>query len=82
MTVFSEVIITIWTFFVVYRVTKFLPGLKLVGKSLLATLIMLAVIYFVIDWHVVLVLLIAGIVYFGVLYLLGGMKKVTVTTEI
>ncbi len=77
MTVFSEVFIMVWTAILVYKTIKFFPNLKTFLKTIPAGLIMMGLLYYVQGWHVLLLLLIAGVVYFGILYLLGGIKKQT-----
>ncbi len=75
MTVFSEVVIMVWTFVVVYRETKFIPSLIALGKYCLAGLVMVGIILLLPNWHILFVLLMASITYFGMLYLLGAIKK-------
>jgi len=78
MTVFSEVFIMIWSAIVLYRAIKFFPSLKIFAKTIPAAALMSAIIYFLPNWHVVFHLLLAGIIYFPVLYLFGGFEKETV----
>lgn len=75
MTVFSEVLIMIWTAIVVYQTIKFVPKFNLVWKCVISSLIMLVFLKLFTDFHILILLLIAGVVYFGMLYLLGGLKK-------
>ncbi|NQT49134.1 flippase [Candidatus Kuenenbacteria bacterium] len=78
MTVFSEALIMIWTAILLYRAIKFFPSLKTFFKAIPAALIMAGVLYYVRSWHVLILLMIAGVVYFGFLYLFGGIRKETV----
>jgi len=72
MTVFSEVVIMVWTFTVVFRVLDFIPKTKILLKAFLSAIVMIGFLMLTMKLHVVLVLLIAGVVYFGFLYLIGG----------
>jgi O-antigen/teichoic acid export membrane protein len=75
MTVFSEVMVMIWSAVVLYRALKFFPSLAKTAKALLAAGVMFFALYIFRDWHVIFLLALAGFVYFPVLYLLGGFKK-------
>jgi O-antigen/teichoic acid export membrane protein len=84
MTVFSEVMVMIWSFVVVYREIKFLPTIVNFIKYVLAAALMMIVLYYIKNLNIVLLLMVATVVYFGTLYLLGGirgdfMKEVTAT---
>jgi len=74
MTVFSEVIIMVWTWIIVYRTVKFSPKLKTFFISIPATIVMGVVVHLVSDLPVLLTILIAGVVYLLVLALFGGIK--------
>ena len=78
MTVFSEVIAAIWTAVIVYRAIHFFPRLKTFLKTIPAAIIMTGVLYAVRDWHVLILLVVAGVVYFVFLYLFKGIKKETI----
>ncbi|MBT5337829.1 flippase [Candidatus Falkowbacteria bacterium] len=78
MTVFSEALIMIWTAVLIYRAIKFFPSLKTFLKTIPAAIIMSGVLYSVRSWHVLILLMIAGVVYFGFLYLFGGIRKETI----
>ena len=78
MTVFSEVLIMIWSAIVLHRAIKFFPSLKIFLKAIPAALIMAAALYFLPQWHVFFQLLISGMIYFPLLYLFGGFEKETV----
>jgi len=78
MTVFSETMIMIWTAIVVTKTLKYFPSLKIVWKSGLAALLMAAGLYLFKDLPVIFLLIISGLIYFPVLFLLGGIKKATI----
>ncbi|MBI5077612.1 flippase [Candidatus Falkowbacteria bacterium] len=75
MTVFSEVMVMIWSAVVLYRTLKFFPSLLTTLKAVLAAMIMFFVLYVFRDWHVIWLLIISGAVYFPLLYLFSGVKK-------
>lgn len=75
MTVFSEALITIWTFVVVYKVIGFAPKLKIFLKSLLSSLIMVGGIYYVQEQSILVIMLVAVGLYFGAMVLLKGIRK-------
>lgn len=75
MTVFSEVLVMVWSAIMVYKTIKFIPKLRTVEKSLLASVVMFFVLYAVQDLHILWLLLIAVVVYFGVMSLIGGVRK-------
>lgn len=77
-TVFSETMIAVWMAILVYRCLKFFPSLRIVKKSVLASLIMVLILYLIQGWNVLLLLLIAAIVYFSCLFLFKGLKWETV----
>jgi len=78
MTVFSEVLIMIWTWVLVYKTIRFSPSFNKLFKMILASIVMCLIIYPLRDLPVLLVMLISVAVYFPVLYLLGGLKISTI----
>ena len=78
MTVFSEVLVMIWTAIVVYRAIRFFPRLKTFAKSVPAALIMMFVLYNVRHLHVLWLVLISIAIYFGLMYMLGAIRKETI----
>ena len=78
MTVFSEVMIMIWTAIVVKKSINFFPSLKIIVKSLPAAILMCATLYLFQELHVLVLVLISVAIYFPCLYLFGGIKKETV----
>ncbi len=76
-TVFSEGAVALLTFLVVYRTTCLFPSGKIFLKSVAASLAMLAVIYWLIDLNLIILITLGATVYFGVLYFLKGYSKET-----
>ncbi|MDD5043847.1 MAG: flippase [Patescibacteria group bacterium] len=74
-TVFSEALICVLTFIVVTRATKIRVSFGVLGKSVVASLLMGAVLYYFKDLNVFILALISFVVYFPALYLLGGIDK-------
>jgi len=74
-TIYSEFAITLSTFYLVWKYAKFLPSLKIIGKSLIASIIMAIIIYYTLNLNLFLVLALAVIIYFIALYLLKGITK-------
>jgi len=79
MTVFSEVMVLLWTAYVVYKTVKFFPSFTVLMKALVSALVMTAVLFYLPEIHVLFMLIIAVVIYFPALYLLGGIKKQTVS---
>lgn len=74
-TVVTEIVMLILAMKIVY---KYLPldlhwGVLL--KSLVAGAVMSATLILLSQWHILILIPLGGLVYFGVLYLLGGIKK-------
>ncbi len=74
MTIFSEGLIAIITFLVVYRVTRILPDLRVSAKALLASAIMYLFLRFVPPLHVTLDILFSAIVYLLVMIAMKGIR--------
>jgi len=75
MTVFSEALITIWTFRVVYKTIKFFPKLKIFIKSFLASLVMGGGMYLVQEQSILIIMFVAVVLYFGTMLLIRGIRK-------
>jgi O-antigen/teichoic acid export membrane protein len=75
MTVFSEILIMIWTGILVYKVIKFFPRLITFFKTLVPAGVMTAVLYYIRDMHALVLVAVGVVVYFGLLYLFGGIKR-------
>jgi len=72
MTVFSEVLIMIWSTVLVYKTIKFIPSMNIFWRSLVPAVVMTIALYFFRDLHALLLILIAIVVYFPLLYLFRG----------
>ncbi len=75
-TVYSEVVIAVASFYLIYKYSGFLPNLNIFFKSMLASLIMALAVYFI--WprlNLFITLAIAGLVYFVALYLTKAITK-------
>lgn len=78
MTIFSELMVMIWTAVLVYRAIQFKVNISNFYRTIPASIIMAVVVYFIKAAPVIIILFVAAIVYFTVLYLLGGIKKQTI----
>jgi O-antigen/teichoic acid export membrane protein len=74
-TVFSEVMIAVISFLVVWRFTKVLPRWNIFNKCLLASLIMGLVLWLLAGLNVWLLCVAALVVYWVVMYLIKGISK-------
>lgn len=75
MTVATEIFILITAAYVMYRSINFLPNLKLLGKSIVASLIMAIPLYVFPNLIFPLAIFIGVLVYFFTLYILKGFDK-------
>jgi O-antigen/teichoic acid export membrane protein len=73
-TVGTELIVTLLMLVVLYQVLKRLPSFKAVLKYILAGLVMAGLLYFLAQWPLFILIPLAGLVYFGFLWLIGGLK--------
>lgn len=76
-TVFSEGLVALLTFLVVFRTTRLFPSGKIIAKSLLASALMSLLIYFLKEINLLVIIVGAGAFYFVVLYFLKGYTKET-----
>jgi O-antigen/teichoic acid export membrane protein len=76
-TIYSEIAIAVFSFYLVWQQTKFIPRLNVFAKTILAALIMsLPTYYFAINhYNLIITLTAAALVYAIALYLLRGLKK-------
>ncbi len=74
-TVYSETIIALFSWFFVYKYTGFVPRLAKAGKGLLSALLMGVGLWFVKSWSLFILLFLGVVSYTFFLYLLGGIKK-------
>lgn len=75
LTVFSEIMVMIWTIVLVYKTIKFFPKFDYTLKCLAASLMMFIVIYYTQKQSVLVILCLAIIVYFSMLIAMGVIKK-------
>lgn len=77
-TIYSEMVVSFMSIFLVWKYTKFFPNLAIVFKSLAASLIMAAALYALYTiqgYNMITVLLISVAVYFIFLYIFKGLTK-------
>jgi len=74
-TVLVEAVVTIGALIVIWKETKINLDFKVLKKSLLATLIMAIIGILIKDFHVILMAFLFILVYFGSLFILGGISK-------
>jgi len=75
MTIASEFMVTTSAALIVCLTTKIWPSFKLFGKSLVAAGVMALVLHFMAGDNLFLLILVAGAVYFVILFLLRGITK-------
>jgi O-antigen/teichoic acid export membrane protein len=71
-TLLTELVVTGLMLIILSQVPKRLPSFKLIFKYLLAGLVMALSLYFLIDYPLFILIVLAVLVYFGFLYLIGG----------
>jgi O-antigen/teichoic acid export membrane protein len=71
-TLLTELVVTGLMLIILSQIPKRLPSFKLIFKYLLAGLIMALLLYFLIDYPLFPLIILAVLVYFGFLYLIGG----------
>ncbi|MFH1509194.1 MAG: flippase [bacterium] len=74
-TLITEFLIAISSIIIIYKATKVRPHFKVFGKALLASLIMGAFLYFTPNLNFLIAIVVAGLIYFVVLYLIKGVSK-------
>lgn len=74
-TIFSEYLISIFLIFAVYKTTKFLPSIKVLLKSIIAGIVMFICVKFLKEFNFFIVIILGGIIYVGVLFLIKGFDK-------
>lgn len=77
-TVYSEIFIGAASIFLVWQHAKFFPKMNIFIKSLLASCVMGVVLFFIKDINLIFVIFVASLVYFIILYTLGGLKFVPI----
>jgi O-antigen/teichoic acid export membrane protein len=78
MTLFSEFLIAILTFIVVFRTTHIRPKFLITFKVLLSSLFMYLILVALPPWPVLLQIAIGGLAYGMILFGLGGVKIITI----
>lgn len=74
-TLLTELIVTLLMVFVLYRFLRGLLPLTLLIKSLLAGLTMALLLYLLPDWNLFVLIILASLVYFSYLWLIGGFSS-------
>ncbi len=74
-TIFTEALVCLLAFSVIYRYLKFVPRFEIFFKSLASSLVMGVVLYLMGAVNLLLLIFVGGTVYFVVLYMLGGVSK-------
>lgn len=74
-TVLTEFIVTILSGWFVWRFVSILPNLKIGMKSIVATLVMGIFLWFFNELNFIVLVMIGSMVYFIVLYLIGGLPR-------
>lgn len=75
MTVLSELMVTVASLVIVGRTTRVWPSLSVFTRAAVASGVMGAALYFLQEYSVVLLLIVAVIVYLGALFIFGGIRK-------
>lgn len=73
-TVLTELIVTLLMMIILYQALKALPSFIYMTKYILAGLFMAGFLYFFAQWHLFILIILASLVYFGSLWLMGGFK--------
>jgi O-antigen/teichoic acid export membrane protein len=71
-TLLTELVVTGLMLIVLYQSIEELPSFKLIFKYFLAGLVMALTFYFLAGWPLFVLIILAALVYFGFLYLIGG----------
>ncbi|MCG2701080.1 MAG: flippase [Candidatus Falkowbacteria bacterium] len=74
-TIYSELVITLASLFMVWKYAKFLPNLKITARAMASSAAMAIALYFLREWNLFFSLFAAIIIYFTFLYLLKGITK-------
>ncbi len=74
-TVFTELLVTILMLVLIFKTISYFPSFKIFFKTLFAGITMGAVIYYFQTWNLFLLITMGIITYFGILYLIKGIKK-------
>lgn len=71
-TVLTELAVTALMVVVIYQALKTCPSFRLIFKYILSAIIMALPLYFLASWNLLFLIILAILVYFGVLYLIRG----------
>ena len=74
-TIYSELAIALAAFFLVRRVTGFRLSLSVAGKAFMSSLAMALLLFFLLEFNLLLLILLSAILYFSCLYLLKGVTR-------
>jgi len=74
-TVFVEIVVVIWGGIIIYKTIRFLPNLRILVKSILCSLSMIPILTIFSQVNFIVLIISSSILYFGTLYLMGGIKK-------
>jgi len=74
-TVFTELLVTVLMFVLIWKTISYFPSLKIIFKTLFAGLTMGAVIYYFQNWNLFLLIGLGAVIYVGMLYLIKGITK-------
>lgn len=74
-TIYSETTIALASFYIVYKVSNFLPRLNIFYKSLIASLVMSASLVTLMSLPILINIVISSLIYFVALYLIKGISK-------
>lgn len=80
-TIYSEILIALFSAYCVFKYTRFLPNFKISLKSLLSSLVMGGFLYSLSDYanqgvgQLIVVIVAACVIYFVFMYLVGGIKS-------
>ncbi len=78
-TVLTEALVAVLMAAAIYRFFRWLPSFKIIFKSILASLVMTLALWFLAGYNLGILLVAAPVVYFAVLYLLGGFSRAEIT---
>jgi len=74
-TIFTEGLVCLLAFNVIYKYLKIFPRFNIFFKSILSSLLMGVILTLLFGWNLFLLIIIGGTVYFAVLYIIGGLNK-------
>jgi O-antigen/teichoic acid export membrane protein len=74
-TVFTELLVVLLMVLLIWKTISYFPSFRVIIKTLFSGLIMGLFIYYFQTWNLFLLIGLGAVFYFGVLYLIGGIKK-------